>query len=102
MSNQQALTRDQLAKEYQWSQFPEAIQVRLYQHYLEHSHEGDLNLAERDIQSASDALSWVMLGSRLDPFLKEHREWFGAASTDDLADMAKQLTALQTHDQQSS
>ena len=95
MSNQQALTREQLAKAYQWNQFPEAIQQQLYQHYLEHTHDGDLELAERDIQSASDALSWVMLGSRLDAFLKEHRQWFGEDSTNDLADIAKQLTALQ-------
>lgn len=102
MSTQQPLAREQLAKAYQWSQFPDATQERLYAHYLEHTHD-DLDLAERDIQSASDALSWMMLGSRLDPFLKEHRDWFGEASTADLADMAKQLTSLQhSPDQQSS
>lgn len=70
MSTQQPLTREQLAKEYQWSQFPEATQERLYTHYGRFTHEGDLTLAERDIQSASDALSWVLQGTRLDAFLK--------------------------------
>ncbi|MGH2497584.1 MAG: hypothetical protein ACRDIV_23020 [Ktedonobacteraceae bacterium] len=105
MSTQQPqpLTRELLAKEYQWSQFPEAIQQRLYIHYTTFVHEGDLRLAERDIQSASDALSWVILGTRLAPFLIEHRQWFGEASTDDLADMAKQLVALShPSDQRSS
>lgn len=95
MSTQQPLTREQLAKEYQWSLFPAPIQERLYRHYLTHTHEGNLRLAERDIQSASDTLSWALQEARLDPFLKEHRGYFGPASTDDLADILKQFRDLQ-------
>lgn len=102
MDNQQPLTREQLAERYQWGQFPAAIQERLFAHYGKFTYGGNLTLAERDIQSASDALSWVMQGSRLAPFLKEHRQWFGDDSTDDLADMAKQLAALQQASDQPS
>jgi len=102
-STRQPRTREQLAQEYQWSQFPEAIQQRLYVHYTGFAHEGNLRLAASDIQSASDTLSWVLQGVRLAPFLKEHRDYFGQASTDDLADMARQLVTLQhTPDQRSS
>ena len=93
MSNQQPLTREQLANEYQWSQFPEAIQERLSAHYVTFNHAGNFQRAERDIQSATDALFWVKRGEPLAPFLKEHRRYFGEESAADLADMAEQLTA---------
>lgn len=103
MDNQQPRTREQLADAYQWSQFPEEIQARLYLHATTFIHQGDLRLAESDIQSASDTLSWAMQGIRLDPFLKEHRAYFGQASTNDLADIVQQLRALQhLSDQRSS
>jgi hypothetical protein len=63
-------------------------------HYLTFSHEGNLQRAERDIQSAVDTLSWVNQGEPLAPFLKEHRRYFGEESTADLADMAQQLAAF--------
>jgi hypothetical protein len=95
MSNQQPCTREQLADEYHWSQFPESIQERLYAHYVAYSHQGNFQRAERDIQSATDALSWVNRGEPLAPFLKEHRRYFGEASAADLADIAELLVALQ-------
>ncbi len=100
MSQQQPLTREQLAQEYQWSQFPEAIQELLYRHYTTFDHAGDLRLAAADIQSVSDTLSWLVQGARLGAFLEEHRTYFGQASTDDLADMARQLAALRQKPEQ--
>lgn len=72
VSTQQPHSREQLAREYQWSQFPEAIQQRLCAHYTGFAQEGNLRLAKSDIQSASDTLSWALQGACLDPFLKEH------------------------------
>lgn len=95
MSNQQSLTQEQLTNEYQWSHFPEAIQERLYTHYVTFNHAGNLQRAERDIQSASDTLSWVSQGEPLAPFLKEHRRYFGEESANDLADIAQHLLNLQ-------
>jgi hypothetical protein len=104
-STQQPLTRDQLAQEYQWEVFPEAIQVRLYSHYTTFTHDGNLRLAVSDIQSASDTLSWQLQGARLDAFLSEHRGYFGQASAEDVADMVQLLATLRqkpTNDHPSS
>ena len=95
MSTQQhPLTREQLAKEYQWSLFPAPIQERLYRHYLTHTHEGDLHMAERDIQSASNTLEWLVLGARIEGCLSEHRGYFGEASTADLTGILQQFRGL--------
>lgn len=95
MSTQHPLTCEQLTKEYQWSQFPEAIQERLYRHYTTFDYAGNLRRATSDIQSVSDTLSQLLQGARPEPFLAEHRRYFGQASTDDLAGMAQQLAVLQ-------
>jgi hypothetical protein len=95
MSNQEALTREQLAREFQWALFPGTIKERLYHHYLMFTHDGNLQEAERDIQSASNTLEWLTKGARIDSCLNEHRSYFGQASTDDLIEIVQQLRDLQ-------
>lgn len=95
MGNSHPLAREHLAKAYQWSLFPAPIQERLYQHYLTHTHQGDLRMTERDIQSASNTLEWLVLGARIEGCLHEHHHYFGEASTADLVDIVQQLRELQ-------
>ncbi len=105
MDNSQPRTREHLTQAYQWSLFPEAIQERLYRHYLTSMHGGNLREAELDIQSASNTLEWLIQGARIDGCLREHRGYFGEASTADLADIVEQFHALQqqpTNDQRPS
>lgn len=94
MDKQLPLTRQQLAREFQWELFPAAIQERLYRHYTTFVHEGDWHLAERDIQSASNTLEYLVLGARIDGCVSEHRGYFGEASATDLAEMVQQFRDL--------
>lgn len=90
----QPLTREALAQLYQWDNFPESIQEQLYQHYQTFTHDRNMDLARADIQSVSDSLYWVSLGTSLDRFTQEHFHYFGVASTEDLKHLAGELTAL--------
>lgn len=96
MSPAQPLTREKLAQLYQWNQFPDEIQDLLFRHYQQFSHNGDLRQAQMDIQSASDTLSWVQQGERIDNLLHEHTHYFGELSAEDLVAMAKKLLALKS------
>ena len=91
MTDIQPLNAEELSTKYQWDQFPQEIQTRLYAHYLEFNHEGNLRKAERDVQSASDTLSWAQQQARLDPLLEEHLHYFEQPSTDDLVALIHSL-----------
>jgi len=92
----QALTREQLAQKFHWQDnFPEEIQQKLFAHYQQYQHEGDLRLAEMDILSVSDTLYWFTSKKPMQPFLQEHEQYFGLASTSDLSRIAQELKLLQ-------
>jgi hypothetical protein len=87
MSTAEPLTREELARQFQWDQFSPQLQASLYRHYTTFTHDGNLQLARADIQSASDTLSWVLQGQPATAFLGEHRQYFGVESTNDLEAM---------------
>ncbi len=95
---QQPLTREGLAKLYQWNSFPQSIQEKLYQHYLTYTHNGE-SLQRADIQSVSDTLSWVSQGQPLARFVGDHLQYFGTESTGDLKRLAQELTQLKQGEQ---
>jgi hypothetical protein len=94
MDSSQLLTREQLAKTYQWSLYPEPIQERLYAHYVKFIHEGNQNFAESDSQSATSMLEKLVQGERIDGCLSDHLGYFGQASADDVADIIQQFLVL--------
>lgn len=91
-----ALSREQLAQQYGWNDFPPMVQDLLSLHYTAFSREGDHQQTERDVSSVAKTLRLLLTDPRaeLGAALAEHQTAFGAASMADVATIAARLSLL--------